>query len=493
MAKLPAWLDHFNAKENYSLFYQQPSLAVNMTGSETREARSDENAPQTRSQGQENASPSGGDIAQKIREMDQLACYGVSSNPMREGQFDISRFQELWSTLRDDILITLVQGVQAAVAQPPQCSQSAATPPSSRPSLSSSVPTNRSWSSLFQGAPAEAKPVPKRLDREVMVSRQDCQPLRGEAATPTSIRDKVNKEISETIAGEIVAARVLPSGDVVLTADRPDTAKNLRDKAEWASVLGTKARVKRPRFTVLVKHVMKDAIECVDQEVAHQAIYAENRRLHGVVDFIHVGKSTRDAGRGKKTVSLIIDVATPQQANLLIEEGLILQSVIHEVEVFHRDCVVTRCYKCHGIGHTARVCTRQECCGYCASPGHRDDACGHRMKGGQAKCANCRGPHPAWVKSCRTREKASEIAKQAFLNRPRTFGTPTTQPSRDSLRDVNGGKWQVVEAKKKRRNSDSTSSMPSSTKRGRPRGIDIAGACQRGNMAEYLSHLPSTQ
>lgn len=80
-----------------------------MAGAETREAC-----------GNENASPLGGDIAQKIREMDRLACYGASPQPAGEGQLDISKFRELWSTLRDDILMTLVQGVQAAVVKPPQ-------------------------------------------------------------------------------------------------------------------------------------------------------------------------------------------------------------------------------------------------------------------------------------------------------------------------------------------------------------------------------------
>lgn len=94
-----------------------------------------------------------------------------------------------------------------------------------------------------------------------------------------------------------MAARVLPSGDVVLTTDSPETARILRDRAGWSSVLGATARVKRPRFTVLVKHVAKDAIDCTDQEVARRTIHAQNGRLHGVVDFLHLGKSTRDANR----------------------------------------------------------------------------------------------------------------------------------------------------------------------------------------------------
>lgn len=104
-----------------------------VAGAETRGARNNINAPRARPQGQENTPPPSGDIAQKIREMDQLACYGVFPQSAGEEQIDVGRLRELWSTLRDDILITLVQGVQAAatqVTQPPQHSQSAATPPS---------------------------------------------------------------------------------------------------------------------------------------------------------------------------------------------------------------------------------------------------------------------------------------------------------------------------------------------------------------------------
>jgi hypothetical protein len=158
----------------------------------------------------------------------------------------------------------------------------------------SSVPTNHSWSSLFQGAPTETKPVPKRIDQEVLINRQQCQPLRGEAATLNTIKNKVNGEIDSITTGEVVAARLLPSGDVVLTTDNPEMARTLRDRAEWSSVLGATARVKRPRFTVLVKHVAKDAIDCSDQEVARHTIHTQNAWLHGVVDFLHVGKSARD-------------------------------------------------------------------------------------------------------------------------------------------------------------------------------------------------------
>lgn len=124
----------------------------------------------------------------------------------------------------------------------------------------------------------------------------------------------------------------------------------------------------------MVKHVGQDALDCSNQEEAIKAIQEQNKRLHGVVEFLHVGRTTRVRNPERKASALIIDVASPQQANVMIDEGLILRSVLHEVEVFHRDCTVTRCYKCHAIGHTARVCRREIKCGFCANEGHRDDS-----------------------------------------------------------------------------------------------------------------------
>ena len=39
-----------------------------------------------------------------------------------------------------------------------------------------------------------------------------------------------------------------------------------------------------------------------------------------------------------KASTVLMDVTSPQQANLLIQEGLVLGYVHHHVELFHQDC-----------------------------------------------------------------------------------------------------------------------------------------------------------
>ena len=68
------------------------------------------------------------------------------------------------------------------------------------------------------------------------------------------------------------------------------------------------------------------------------------------VELIHVGREWAcQAGFSVKAFTVLMDVASPQQANLLIQKGLVLDYVHHTVELFHQDCRVTRCYQCQGL------------------------------------------------------------------------------------------------------------------------------------------------
>lgn len=81
------------------------------------------------------------------------------------------------------------------------------------------------------------------------------------------------------------------------------------------------------------------------------------------VELIHVGRErARLAKASAKAFTVLVDVASPQQANLLIWEEVILGYIHHAVELFHQDCHVTRCYQCQGIGHMVRVCRHKPDC-----------------------------------------------------------------------------------------------------------------------------------
>ena len=124
---------------------------------------------------------------------------------------------------------------------------------------------------------------------------------------------------------------------------------------------------------------------------------------------------------GKTTTYLIIDVATPEQANTLIDEGLLFQSELKDCELYHGDCRVTQCYNCQKYGHTARFCSSQKKCGLCAAPGHDDKSCGFRNDPTKHRCANCNLSHPAWSSRCKVRSEQADRARLAYAIRPKRY------------------------------------------------------------------------
>ena len=85
----------------------------------------------------------------------------------------------------------------------------------------------------------------------------------------------------------------------------------------------------------MAKHVAKDAISQSDQKAMMTEINAQNPRIHEMMKILHVGHSKRSTQDSIKAGTLIIDMTTPQQMNILIQEELILQRVLHDVKVFH--------------------------------------------------------------------------------------------------------------------------------------------------------------
>jgi hypothetical protein len=162
-----------------------------------------------------------------------------------------------------------------------------------------------------------AKPVPSRHKREIIVAR-------GKETAAELARS--NKEIIKQLntsagTGEAVALRRLPSGDLLLTLDS-ENARNawLRDN-KWLVVLGEGVRIKRRAFIILAHGMRLSQVQ--NPASAIREIYRQNPALQGKVDIIRVAWQKRLLRSGRTTGPLYISVAEPEQANSLIEAGLI--------------------------------------------------------------------------------------------------------------------------------------------------------------------------
>jgi hypothetical protein len=78
---------------------------------------------------------------------------------------------------------------------------------------------------------------------------------------------------------------------------------------------------------------------------------------------------------GRTTGLLVISVAEPEQANRLIDVGLVWHYELHDCKPFNRDCIVTQCFNCYQYRHVAKVCQNIQRCGCCSGPGHVTNDC----------------------------------------------------------------------------------------------------------------------
>jgi hypothetical protein len=163
------------------------------------------------------------------------------------------------------------------------------------------------------------KPVPARHKREIIATR---------GAETTEQAQRTGKELVEQlnsagtdIGGQIVAARRLPSGDIVLTTDEEQTRTKWIADQEWLRVFGTDARVKRREFIVLAHGIKVGQAQQPQQAI--QNIYSQNPKLQGTVEILQVAWARKLLRTGRKIGPLRISVAEPEQANILIKCGLI--------------------------------------------------------------------------------------------------------------------------------------------------------------------------
>jgi hypothetical protein len=179
------------------------------------------------------------------------------------------------------------------------------------------------------------KPVPARHKREIIVVRGAETPEQ-KARSYKELLEQLNKT---GVIGEVVAIRQLPGGDMTLTMEDEQARTSWLTNTKWLETFGTGARIKRREFAVLAHGIRISQIQ--NQEQAIQEIYKQNPKLQGNVDIVRVAFSKKTLRSGRTTGPLIISVTEPEQANRLIDAGLIWQYELHNCELFEGDCIIT--------------------------------------------------------------------------------------------------------------------------------------------------------
>jgi hypothetical protein len=139
----------------------------------------------------------------------------------------------------------------------------------------------------------------------------------------------------------------------------------------WLSVFGEGTRVKKREFAVIAHRIQVNQV----QGNTIEEIYKQNPGLRISVEILRVAFSKKLLQSGRTTDLLVISVAELEQANRLIDTGLVWYYKLYNCKLFSRDCVVTQCFKCYQYRYVARVYQNLQCCRYCAAPGHATNDC----------------------------------------------------------------------------------------------------------------------
>lgn len=310
--------------------------------------------------------------------------------------------------------------------------------------------------SLTGGPPATSRiaTIPTRQEKEVVVSTGEESPTQKQRNGQELVED-LNAKFP---GNPVLAARRLPSGDVLITTESKEKRQELQKDQSWTASLGAGAVVKRRGYTVLAHGIRVSQIDTNSQNEAIQEILKQNRGLKDKVEILRVGW-TRRAIKGEKQVApLLVTVAEPEQADYLIDNGLLWGYQLHDCELFHGDCNIVQCFRCYKYGHIAKTCGNSARCGFCSSLSHKTNECLWKEDTNRHRCAACDKPearHFAWHKNCPTKIERVYRARQAYAQRPIRFKdnrdqkAPTTQaiapirtplelPLEDQIREVFG-------------------------------------------------------
>ena len=127
-------------------------------------------------------------------------------------------------------------------------------------------------------------------------------------------------------------------------------------------------------------------------------ILQDNRPFIPRAEIRYVGWLTRNAV-SKSASSVIIEFTKPEDANKIIDEGLVWQGELFQCERYERQCRLKQCFKCQRYGHIGTQCKATTACGYCAQEHSSRDCPSKTERTASRKCAACGGAHEAGIES----------------------------------------------------------------------------------------------
>jgi hypothetical protein len=279
-------------------------------------------------------------------------------------------------------------------------------------------------------APLLAAPIETTRESKqllVKIAQHDSTTLKN--TSPEQIVKRLEGDSELPAVRGIIAAKRLPSGDVILHLNEASDKARLQSNTEWTKKLCPSAKIHTKTFPVLVHGVSTAGRLRDDPSSLARSIEADNAKRH---PGLKVKKTSwlKKIDDNKRFSSLIVEVTNPAQANRMITEGVILRYELKTAERFDRRCRIMQCYKCQQYGkHLSFACKNTERCSNCGQE-HKSAACTTNTHTNPRCCAACNGAnHPSWSTQCPARIQDAARARRAKDSCPLLFPLPA-QPSK---------------------------------------------------------------
>jgi hypothetical protein len=315
--------------------------------------------------------------------------------------------------------------------------------------------------------------VPLRAMREITIKPGGETPEQ-RLRTGQDIVREVSAAIGAT--NVVLAARRLPSGDVTLSFDTEQSRSTWENRLEIRQVFGDNTAVRTKGYAVLVHGLNMALLDTTDQQAAARTIITENPQWNGQVTIERMVWTARARKDPSRPGSLVLVLATPAQANLVVRDGVLFMNEYHRVDIYSEDCRVMRCFKCQRYHRTiGNRCRNEIRCGFCAGT-HDTNDCIAKDAGKGAACVPCgRSGHPAWARDCPCRANEVRRARDAYVVRPTRYqeqerSTPAFCPPPGSRRTCQFPSAGVPST----RFGSSADEEPLARKRGRPSTVEKA-------------------
>ena len=274
----------------------------------------------------------------------------------------------------------------------------------------------------LRAAAPRPPPSAETQEKEIFVSLKNADASSPFVAAPaTELTGKCNALLTEffrdpkngglNIDSPLRSTSKLPNNNMVLSFKQKEDAVRARVHAEdWVKLIDPGATVPQRTYAIVAHNapaavwsnpvMLREAM--TEIEKANSDVAPLDFAITNMV-WLNSPAVREKTGRGP----LMISLKTKAAANAAIDLNLAIRGVTCSVSIY-----VPRpqqCFRCQDWGHRATECAGEERCGHCAGPHAsnqhmclHDNPCDDTSSCNKepAVCANCKGAHRSWVRSC---------------------------------------------------------------------------------------------